>query len=65
MLFQLIVGPFSTLHTLPKGMSLALLATTALISSISLGVTGVKVNTELLCNITTDFDTNKNHLVNA
>ena len=44
MLFQLIIGPFSTLHTLPKGMSLVLLALTAIISAISLGATGVKVS---------------------
>jgi len=43
MLFQLIVGPFSTLHTLPKGMGVLLLTMTAIISSISLGTTGVKV----------------------
>lgn len=43
MLFQLIVGPFSTLHTLPKGMSFLLVALTAVISSISLGTTGVQV----------------------
>jgi len=42
MLFQLIVGPFSTLHTLPKGMGVLLLTMTAIISSISLGTTGVK-----------------------
>jgi len=43
MLFQLIIGPFSTLHTLPKGMSVLLLTLTAIIASISLGTSGVKV----------------------
>ena len=45
MLFQLIIGPFSTLHLLPKGMSLLLLSLTAVISSISLGFAGVQVPT--------------------
>ena len=43
MLFQLIIGPFSTLHLLPKGMSLLLLGLTAVISSLSLGIAGVQV----------------------
>ena len=43
MLFQLIIGPFSTLYLLPQGMSLLLLSLTAVISSLSLGIAGVQV----------------------
>ena len=51
MLFQLIVGPFSTLHTLPRGMSIVLVSLTALIASISLGITGVQVRSSLALSV--------------
>lgn len=44
MIFQLIVGPFSTVQTLPKGMSFLLISLTAVISGTSMGITGVQVN---------------------
>ena len=58
MLPHLIVGPFSTLHTLPTPVSTVLVVITTIIASISLGVTGVqagKTRAPEIANLTLSF----------